>query len=177
MSNQQRLRPSEGVDEYQLALARKAGDAYQEAAEYMMEEVADDGGNEEVGDYLVGFAQEKAEGLYRMEDGDLSWAEPPEGANCHLEVVVASAADRRFLPGASVTATFEGDDGTDTIPVEVEPPSFPRHDRENGKRFADPVEVQFEDVDITTDKGSPSPVRTSTSTSTSLEGGRHLRRV
>jgi len=119
MSNQQRLQPSEEVDERQLALARKAGDAYQEAAEYMMEEVADNGGKTEVGDYLVGFAQEKAEGLYRMEDGDLSWEEPPEGANCHLEVVVASAADRRFVPGASVTATFEGDDGTEVDPVDV----------------------------------------------------------
>jgi len=63
---------SDEVDDRQLELARQAGDAYQEALEYMVEEVAQTGGTRDQGDFLVGFAQEEAEGLYvPTDDGDL----------------------------------------------------------------------------------------------------------
>ena len=145
----------------------------------MIEDVAHTGDTRTVGDYLVGFAQEEAEGMYRMDGGDLTWEDPAEGENCHLEVVVASAADGRFLPEVTVHATIEeadGEtvadtdvpflwhpglyhygqnlelpgDGTYSITVEADAPTFPRHDEENGDRFADPVEVTFEDVEIAT---------------------------
>ena len=119
--------------------------------------------------------------MYRMTDGALEWREPSEEENCHLEVLIASAADGRFLPGLTVRATVEDDggegagpaeipfvwhpgvyhygqnlslpgDGTYTVTVKVEPAAFPRHDEQNGDRFADPVEVEFEDVNITTDR-------------------------
>ena len=177
MSSDQQLQPSHEVDERHLELARKAGDAYLEAADHMIEQVAEAGGKTEAGDYVVGFAQEKAEGLYRMQNGSLEWAKPPEGANCHLEVLVASAADGRFLPGMTVRATLEDQAGNEvgperipfvwhpgvyhygknielpgegiyTITVEVEPAEFPRHDEKNGQRFDEPVEVRFEDIRI-----------------------------
>ena len=180
--SQQQLQPSEEVDERQLELAREAGETYLEAVEYMAEEVANTGGKTEEGDYIVGFAQEEAEGMYRMQDGSLSWEEPSDGENCHLEVVVASAADGRFLPEVSVRATLEPEDGetvgpeeipfvwhpglyhygrnlevpgdgTYTIRVEFDPPAFPRHDEDNGDRFGDPVEVEFEGVEIETGSG------------------------
>ena len=179
MSSNQQLRTSKETDERHIELAREAGDAYQRAADHMIEQVAETGAKTEVGDYIVGFAQEKAEGLYRMRDGELTWEEPSESQNCHLEVMVASAAEGRFLPGMTVRATLtdaQGDEvgpkeipfvwhpgvyhygrnlelpgeGTYTITVEVEPATFPRHDRENGNRYAEPVEVKFEDVQIKT---------------------------
>lgn len=179
MSDQQ-LQPSAEVDERHLELAREAGDAYQRAADHVIEEVAETGAKTQTGDYLVGFAQEEAEGTYRMTDGALEWREPSEEEeNYHLEVLVASAADGRFLPGLTVRATVEDDggeaagpaeiplvwhpgvyhygrnlslpgDGTYTVTVEVEPAALPRHDEQNGDRFADPVEVEFEDVSVTT---------------------------
>ena len=179
MKATQSLQPSEEVDERHIELARKAGDAYLEAADHMIEQVADTGARTQTGDYIVGFAQEKAEGLYRMQDGTLTWEEPAEGTNCHLEVLVASAADGRFLPGMEVRATLEAEngntvgsveiplvwhpglyhygrnleipgEGTYTITVEVDPATFPRHDEQNGNRFDEPVEVRFEDVQIKT---------------------------
>lgn len=182
MSSDQQLRPSNEVDDRHLELARRAGDAHLEAAEPMIEEVAETGDKTQSGDYIVGFAHEEAEGLYRLEDGGLQWSEPSPAANCHLEVIVASAADRRFLPELAVCATLgdgEGNavgteaipfvphlavyhdgknlelagDGRYTITVEVDPAGFPRHDEENGDRFSEPVEGRFEDVHIQPGRG------------------------
>lgn len=171
------LQPSEEVDERQLELAGRAGDAYREAAEYMISEVAETGDHRIVGDYLVGFAQEEAEGMYRMGDDGLEWAEPDE-ENAHIEVIVADAADGRFLPYVTVRATIDGEDetvgpveipfvwhpglyhygknvelpgeGRYDLTIEVEPPTFPRHDETNGDRYEEGVEVTFEDVELTT---------------------------
>lgn len=179
MSSENELQPSDEVDERQLELARNVGDVYLEAAEYMITEVAETGDKTEAGDYIVGFAQEEAEGMYRMRDGQFEWEEPAENENCHLEVLVASVDDGRFLPGVSVRATLEDgegntvgperipfvwhpglyhygrnlelpDEGTYTITIEVDPPEFPRHDQKNGDRYTEPVEVTFEDVHIET---------------------------
>ncbi|WP_458188180.1 iron transporter [Haladaptatus sp. NG-WS-4] len=183
MSRNNELRPSDEVDESQLELARQAGDAYRQAAEYMITEVAETGAKTEVADYVVGFALEEAEGMYRMKDGRFEWKDPGESENCHLEVLVASSEDGRFLPGVSVRATLEDsegntvgperipfvwhpglyhygrnfalpNDGVYTITVSVEPPEFPRHDETNGDRFTGPVEVTFEDVHVETGTSS-----------------------
>jgi hypothetical protein len=44
-------------------------------------------------------------------------------------------------------------DGTYTIAVRVEPPTFERHDGQNGDRYGESVEVTFEDVDVETGQG------------------------
>lgn len=182
MSSHRRNEPSEEVDERQLELAREAGDAYRTAAEYMIAEVAEDGAMARAGEYLVAVAQEHAEGMYRMEADRLEWEEPAVEENCHLEVVVADADDGRFVPHLDVRATVEAGDGTHvgpepipfvwhpglyhygrnlavpgdgsyTVTVDVEPASFPRHDRTNGDRYAEPVEVRFEELEFSTGQG------------------------
>jgi hypothetical protein len=178
MSESGTLEPSDEVDERHLELAREAGDAYLAAADHMIETVAHTGARCEVGEYVVGFAQEEAEGMYHLDGGELAWREPDD-ENCHLEVVVASAADGRFLPQLDVRATLTDDDGTEIGPTEipfvwhpglyhygknltlpgdgtydvaihVDPAAFPRHDETNGERFDDPIDEVFEDVEIAT---------------------------
>ncbi|WP_135851386.1 iron transporter [Halorussus salinus] len=170
---------SDEVDQTQLDLAQRAGDAYQDALDYMAEEVAHTGGKRESGDYVVGFVQEEAEGMYVLQDeGRFAWVEPDD-ENCHLEVAVCDAADGRFVPECTVVATLTGEDGeevgptrlpllwhpglyhygknldvpgdgTYTIDLRVEPPMFERHDEQNGDRYGESVAVTFEDVDVET---------------------------
>ncbi len=175
-----RTPPTETSDEakpHQHRMAQAQGDAYVTALRHMANTVADAGGEQPAGDYVVAYAQEAAEGMYHLEGGELVWKEP-EG-NAHFEVSVRDAADNRFIPCLDVTLTVVGPDGqevgTETMPqlwhpwlyhygrnwtvpgdgtytlrVRIEPPTFPRHDKENGKRYADPVEVEFTGVEVTT---------------------------
>jgi uncharacterized protein involved in high-affinity Fe2+ transport len=170
---------SDEVDERQLEVANAEGEAYTRALNYMIAEVAETGGMRAVNDYVVGFAQEEAEGMYApRDDGGLEWTEP-DAENCHLEVAVADDDDGRFVPGLTVRATLDPADGEAVGPfevpfiwhpglhhygrnvevpgdgeyditIDVEPPSFMRHDEANGDRYSDPVEVTFEDVEIET---------------------------
>ena len=143
----------------------------------MVNEVADTGGKQRAGEYMVGFAQERAEGMYYLKEGGLEWREPTD-ENCHIEIAVVDAADGRFIPYLEIDVTItngNGDevtfkpqflwhpglfhygkdvkvpsDGTYTLHIKIAPPSFPRHDKVNGKRYAEPVEVVFEGVQIKT---------------------------
>lgn len=164
----------------ELEMARAQGEAYRQALQHMMNEVAQGGEEKRVGDYIVAYAVEKAEGLYRLEDGELRWQEP-EAANCHIEISVRDGADNRFIPGlvvhVRVTDSRDQDvgrhrhrllwhpwlyhygrnwqvpeDGRYTLDVSVEAPDFGRHDKENGRRYGDDVEVTFENVQIKTGK-------------------------
>ncbi len=161
-----------------LKLARNQGKALAEALHEMTQKKAHDGGERAAGHYLIGYAVEKAEGLYQVEDGELKWR-PPEDENVHVEVSVRDGADGRFIPGLTVRATLvdpDGNevgthrqrflwhpwlyhygrnwkvpgDGTYTLRVRVEVPDFPRHDKVNGQRYTEPVEVEFQNVKIKT---------------------------
>lgn len=176
MSDEPARTTSEEVDARHLELAREEGETYQRSLRHMTEDVAHAGGVRESGDYVIGFAQEAAEGMYHLRDGALEWIEP-SAENCHLEVAVADAADGRFVPHLSVSVNLTAADGEEigptelpfvwhpglnhyganlTVPgdgtydvrVRVEPATFPRHDEVNGDRFAEAVEVLFEDVDV-----------------------------
>ncbi len=171
------MQVSEEASEEELHVARLQGDAYGRALEVMTTKVAHDGGEKRSGDYLVGYAVEEAEGMYRLED-DLVWQEPDE-ENVHLEVTVRDAADGRFVPGLRVEATLidpSGDDvgsheqpflwhpmlyhygrnwrvpgdGDYTLRVKVFPATFMRHDRINGRRFGELMEVEFTGVKVKT---------------------------
>jgi hypothetical protein len=171
------MKKTDEANEIQLVMGKEQGDAYVKAAGHMMNSVADDGGEKEAGDYIVAYAIEGAEGLYEMEDGDLKW-NAYEDRNVHVEVSVRDAADNRFIPGLTVHATLlnsqQEEIGTHVHPmlwhpwlyhygrnwqidepgdyvlrVRIEAPDFARHDKENGKRFAEPVEVEFSPVKIT----------------------------
>ena len=169
---------SDEVDERQLELAKEEGEAYTRSLDYMIDEVAHTGDLTTVDDYVVGFAQEEAEGMYAPA-GDLEWTEPDE-ENCHLEVAVTDAAVGRFVPELTVRATLSPNDGGEDvgpfevpfiwhpglhhygknvevpgdgeydITIEVDPPAFMRHDEENGDRYAESVEVTFEGVEVET---------------------------
>ena len=161
----------------QLELARRQGDAYGAAIDHMVGDVAQGGGQQQAGDYLIGYAIEEAEGMYRMRNGELQWEEP-EG-NLHVEVAVRDAADGRFVPGLDVSVTmFDADgrdlgthtqemlwhpmmyhyaynwdlpgDGVYTLKVDVAAAPFRRHDEINGMRFAESVSVTFEEVKVRT---------------------------
>lgn len=175
------MEQSEEADQAGLDLAMKEGEAYGRTLQHMAQEVADDGGEKPAGDYLVGYAIEKAEGMYRFVDGQLRWEEPGE-ENLHVEVAVRDGADGRFIPGLTIHATLiDGSgqevgthlqpflwhpylfhygrnwtvpgDGTYTLRIRIDPPEFMRHDEVNGKRFAEPVQVEFTGVKVKTGKG------------------------
>jgi hypothetical protein len=167
---------SSEADERQLRLAVEQGDAYRKALDHMAQDVAKDGGTQQVGDYLIGYAIEDAEGMYHLQDGELVWHNPGD-TNAHVEVVVCDAADGRFVPGLNVTVTLVTpggqelgpypqelvwhpmlyhyarnwdlpEDGGYTLRVHVDPPTFMRHDEINGRRFTEPVDVEFTGVRI-----------------------------
>lgn len=169
---------SDEMDANQRQQSLTEGEAYQTSVAYMANTVANDGGTTEAGDYLLGYALEEAEPMYRVADeGEFELVEPDD-ENCHVEVVVADRADKRFVPYCSVSATLERDgdeygpfdlsflwhpgvyhyganvhvpdDGTYDLHVTVEPPTFHRHDEENGDRYGETVSVTFEDVDVET---------------------------
>ena len=66
-------RPSDEADAKQLEMARQEGEAYHRSLNYMANEVADTGGEQQAGDYIVAFAQERAEGMYMLrEEGEVA---------------------------------------------------------------------------------------------------------
>ncbi|WP_036962292.1 iron transporter [Promicromonospora kroppenstedtii] len=167
---------SSEATERQLQLAVAQGDAYRRALDHMAQDVAKTAGTKQVGDYLVGYAIEDAEGMYHLQEGELVWHNPGD-ANTHVEVIVCDAADGRFVPGLNVSATLVTpggeelgpfpqelvwhpmlyhyarnwelpEDGDYTLKVHVDPPLFMRHDEINGRRFASPVDVEFFGVGI-----------------------------
>lgn len=172
------LRTSDEANQEQLRLARAQGEALKAAVEYMTKQEADDGSETRAGDFRVGYAVESAEGVYQLRGGELVWEEPDQ-ENVHVEVSVRDGGDGRFVPGLEVFATLVDEagrevgthqqpflwhpwlyhygrnwtvpgDGTYTLRVRIEPPQFGRHDKENGKRYAEPVHVEFTDVKIKT---------------------------
>lgn len=50
----------------QLELAVGQGRAYRRALDHMAQDVADAGGTQRVGEYLMGYAIEEAEGMYHL---------------------------------------------------------------------------------------------------------------
>lgn len=163
------MKSSEESTKAQLALAKKQGDAYGEALEAMDEESG--ATKQRAGDYEIAVVIEKAEGMWMPKDGDLVWQEPTV-ENAHVEVAVRDAADGRFIPGLSVTVTLHAPDGSEvgtheqpfiwhpwiyhygrnwTVPgegdykvhVHVAPPTYMRHDHENGRRYVKPVDADF----------------------------------
>ena len=172
--------PTKSSDEAtkkQLALARKQGAAYEAALQHMVQKEAQ-GSEKHAGDYIVAYAVESAEGMYHREGDELTWQEP-QSENVHVEISVRDGADGRFVPGLAVFVTLYDSNGQQigrhqqpflwhpwlyhygrnwTVPgdgqyrlhVRIEPAEFGRHDKENGRRYWKPVEVEFSEVEIET---------------------------
>ncbi|QPC81277.1 iron transporter [Phototrophicus methaneseepsis] len=175
------MKKSDEAENNELDMARAQGDVYVSTLNHMAKDVADDGGEKRVGDYVIAYAVEKAEGMHHMKSGNLEWREPDE-ENVHVEVSVRDGADNRFIPNLKVHVTLIDPDGkemgtheqpfvwhpwlyhygrnwkvtqsgTYKMHVRVEAPDFPRHDEKNGKRYAEDVEVDFDSVKIETGQG------------------------
>lgn len=171
------MTPSDEATQAQLVLAKKQGHAFEAALKEMTQQEAH-GAEKRVGDYLVGYAVESAEGMYRLQGQELVWYEPQD-ENAHIEISVRDAADGRFVPGLVVRLTVFDEnekevgtheqpflwhpwlyhygrnwvlpgDGKYLLHVSIDAPDFPRHDKKNGKRYAESVEVEFENVNIKT---------------------------
>lgn len=171
------MEASDEATEAQLEMAREQGRTYVKALEHMAGEVADGGGSAHAGPYIVAFAHEEAEGMYRRQNGELVWMEPD--GNIHMEISVRDAGDDRFVPGLDVQLRIRNEDGAEvgtesmpflwhpwlyhygknwtipgdgtyTLKVRIEAPEFMRHDEKNGKRYPDEVTVEFADVELET---------------------------
>jgi hypothetical protein len=174
------MKTSEESDREQLELARVQGRALQEAVNAMDEESDSGVIVQRAGDYEIAIAVEEAEGMWEWQDGELGWRNPDD-ENCHVEVCVRDGSDGRFVPALDVTVTLVDPDGNEvgtheqpflwhpwlyhygrnwkvpeegeyTVRVRVEAPRFMRHDHENGRRFVEPVEVEFQGVAIEPDQ-------------------------
>jgi uncharacterized protein involved in high-affinity Fe2+ transport len=172
------MKPSDEANAPQLRLAKKQGDAYLEALDYMVTKVAQ-GQKQAAGNYLVAVAFEEAEGMYHVHDGQLIWRNPTPEENIHIEVAVCDGTDGRFVPGLAVYVTLiqsDGNelgthqqpflwhpmlyhygrnwhipgDGTYTIRVHIDEPAFMRHDKINGNRYTGPVDVVFPNMQLQT---------------------------
>jgi hypothetical protein len=159
----------------ELQLAKDQGEAYKKALDYMTTQV-DEGSVKHAGDYQVGYAIEKAEGMYYPVHGQLEWRDPTD-QNAHIEVTVRDDKDGRFIPGLVVMVTVLDERGNEigtrqlpflwhpwlyhygldwkvpgegkyTLRIHIDVPPFPRHDKKNGQRYAEPVEVEFKNVTI-----------------------------
>lgn len=172
------MKKSDEANMEQLQMALDQGTKYKAALDHMAIEEADDGGEIHIGDYIVAYAVENGEGMYHLESGSLNWVEPDD-ENCHIEISVRDAADQRFIPYLDITVEVldaEGNsvgrhqqpfvwhpwlyhygrnwqvpgEGDYTLKVNIQAPDFPRHDKKNGARYADEVNVEFEGVQIKT---------------------------
>ena len=157
-------------------MAQQQGDDYRSALTHMAEKVAMTGAETQAGDMIVALAIEAAEGMYEWSGQGLEWLEPHE-QNIHIEVSARDAADNRFIPGLDVRVRVldgEGEvrakgqlpllwhpwlyhyganfavpeDVELNVEVEIDAPDFPRHDKENGRRYTEDVFVRFDDVRI-----------------------------
>lgn len=168
---------TEAAKAHQHGHAHAQGKAYQTAVHEMINSVAHDGAETHAGEFIIAYATEKAEAMYQLEGGQLVLQEPKSG-QAHFEVSVRDAEDHRFVPGLDVEITVTAPDGsrvaTEKLPmlwhpwlyhyganidvpeagpgysieVTVEPPSFGRHDKTNGRRYTEPVRVTFSDVKV-----------------------------
>lgn len=169
--------PSEEATHEQLEIARHQGDIFGDALDHMITEVADMGEEIHAGPYLVSYAIEDAEGMYIPgKNGDLVWQEA-NGENIHLEVSVRDATDGRFIPELTVHARLINSQGNDvglhrqpfiwhpwvyhygrnwhieksgkySLEIEIKAPTFARHDKQNGNRYAKDVKAVFPNVKV-----------------------------
>ncbi len=180
MTQQKKIPPQQPSNEAKaqhLPLANEQGQALQNALNTMFQ-MDTHGPEKRAGEYLVACIAEEAEGLYYLRNCQLEWQEPTN-ENAHLEVAVRDGADGRLLPGLAVYATIIDANGKEigtkqlpflwhpwlfhyglnwelpgsgeyTVRVHIDVPDFPRHDKKNGKRYTEPVDVEFQHVKIKT---------------------------
>jgi hypothetical protein len=142
----------------------------------------EEGGEQEVGDYRVGYIVEPAEGWWEGDPGNLTFREPAPGETNHIEILPFEARTGLLIPyiegtlavlneaGQEVESKplefYRGEfyhyannfslpqSGTYTLRAEMEPPTFLRHETEvrEGRVLTESFVVEFENVDISTEE-------------------------
>ncbi len=144
-------------------------------------EIDAEGGEQEVGDYRVGYIVEPAEPWWEGDPGSLEFREPAPGETNHIEILPFEAATGLLIPNMEGTLAVLDESGQEvdskplqfyrgefyhyannfslpgsgayTLRAEMQPPTFLRHETEDkeGKVLTEPIEVEFENVEISTE--------------------------
>ncbi len=144
-------------------------------------EIDAEGGEQEIGDYRVGYIVEPAEPWWEGDPGNLTLREPAAGETNHIEILPFEAHTGLLIPYMEGTLTvldrageevdskplqfYRGEfyhyannfslpqSGPYTLRAEMEPPTFLRHETEvrEGKVLTQPITVEFENVEISTE--------------------------
>lgn len=153
-------------------------DGVVESYSVALEEIEEGGGEQEVGEYRVGYIVEAVEGWWAGEPEALEWGEPASGETNHIEILPFEAGTGLLVPEMDMELTvldetgqeieskplefYRGEfyhyaanlslpeSGSYTLRAELSPPEFLRQGSEGGegKVFTEPVTVEFEDVQI-----------------------------
>ena len=67
------------------------------------EEIAEEGGSVETGDWRIAYIKEPAEGWFQMDQGHLVWRDPAAGETAHLEIIPIERETGRIVPDARIT--------------------------------------------------------------------------
>ncbi len=140
-----------------------------------------EGGEQEIGDYRVGYIVEPAEPWWEGDPGNLTLREPAPGETNHIEILPFEARSGLLIPYMEGTLTaldgageevdskplqfYRGEfyhyannfnlpqSGPYTLRAEMQPPTFLRHKTEvrEGRVLTEPISVEFENVEIDTE--------------------------
>ncbi|MEA2366222.1 MAG: hypothetical protein QOE69_1194 [Thermoleophilaceae bacterium] len=152
------------------------------AAQYatLEEEIAEEGGSVESGDWRIAYIKEPAEGWFHMDQGHMVWRDPARGETAHLEVIPIERSTGRIVPDARITLEVLDEaggrverkqlsfyyaeffhyaenfsipaSGEYTLRASVEAPAFRRHgDAKEGPALMEDARVEFENVMIDID--------------------------
>ncbi|MDQ4062953.1 MAG: iron transporter [Actinomycetota bacterium] len=142
------------------------------------EEIEAEGGEQEAGEYRVGYIVEPAEGWWDGDPTVLQWRGPSGGETNHIEILPFEAESGLLVPGMQINLTILDESGKEieskplefyrgefyhyannfslpesgayTLKAELNPPSFRRHETEEneGKVFTEAVTTEFDNVEI-----------------------------
>jgi hypothetical protein len=144
----------------------------------LADEVAENGGKTESGEWTVSYIVEHAEPWYESHGGDQHFREPAGGETHHIEIIPTETATGRIVPDVPITLevvdedgkvvdekeleflhstffhyanNFEvPEDGKYTLRATLGAPGFARHGEEDEQpALAEGAEVEFEDVELT----------------------------
>lgn len=141
-------------------------------------EISSEGGEQNAGEYKIGYIVEEAEGWWEGDPSALKWRNPAPGETTHLEILPFDPKNGLLIPGMQISLSVLDNSGKEVdkkplnfyysefyhyannfnipqsgkyiLKAELTPPAFPRHGSESGegKVFTKPATVQFENVDI-----------------------------
>ena len=144
-------------------------------------EIDGEGGEQEVGDYRVGYIVEPAEGWWEGSPANLTFREPAAGETNHIEILPFEAEPGLLVSGTEGTLSVLNESGEEvdskplqfyrgefyhyannvglpesgayTLKAEMQPPTFLRHETEDreGRVLTEPLVVEFDNVEISTE--------------------------